>query len=278
VWIDAHQHFWLIERGDYDWLSQNSGILYNNFLPHHIAPTLKECGIDKTVAIQAAPTVEETEYLLDLYDQFDFIAGVVGWVNFDSSDFHKDFERLQKRKGFVGLRPMLQDLDDDRWILKDQVKENIQRLVEVDFPIDILIYPRHIPYILELLDKFPSLRAVINHVAKPSIKDRELNPWKEEIKQLAFYENVMCKISGLITEADHTKWTVDDLRPYVHHVIQTFGENRVMFGSDWPVCLLAGSYKDVFEVFLSSMPKDTCSESLAMMLGENVARFYKIKF
>jgi L-fuconolactonase len=274
--IDAHQHFWLVERCDYSWLTPERGILYRDYLPHDLTPLLQENQIDYTVVVQAAPTIAETEYLLDLYEKNESIAGVVGWIDLASVDFKVNFKRLLEHPGFVGLRPMLQDLKDDRWILQPQVKENIHLLLEADFPLDILIYPRHLSHILELLDEFPTLRGVIDHCAKPQIKDKEWQPWADEMAKAAKYENIMCKLSGLITEADHQSWKLEEIASYIQHVIQVFGTDRVMFGSDWPVCLLAGDYGDVYQTLLASLPKEFDETAHQNILGQNAVNFYKL--
>lgn len=228
-----------------------------------------------SVVVQAAPTINETEYLLGLYDRYEMIAGVVGWLDLESSDFNREFERLNQHPGFVGIRPMLQDIQDDKWILRPQVLKNIEILVEEDFPIDLLVLPRHLSYIVDLLNRFPGLRAVVDHAAKPNIKDRIMEPWKEQLAEIAAFDHVMCKLSGLITEADHEHWTDEQLKPYVHHVTDVFGTDSVMFGSDWPVCRLAGSYQNVYKALNWALPNSLTSEDLKDVFGRNAARFYK---
>jgi len=275
--VDSHQHFWKLSRGDYGWLKPDNHILFRDFQPDDLLPHLKDHQIDKTIVVQAAQTMEETEYLLKLYEQHDFIAGVVGWIEMDADDFKEHFTRFQKHKGFVGLRPMLHEIEDDLWILRPRVKENLSFLIEHDFPIDILIFPRHLPYILEILDEFPQLRAVIDHIAKPHITRRELEPWKSQMSKIATYEKIMCKLSGMITEADPEHWKEDDLKPYISHLIDIFGPRSVMFGSDWPVCLLAGSYKQVHDALVNNLPKHLTEEEIRFIFGGNAFRFYNIE-
>ncbi|MDQ0338324.1 L-fuconolactonase [Caldalkalibacillus uzonensis] len=274
--IDAHQHFWKLERGDYFWLTPELEEIYRDFLPQDLKSHLERCGIEKTIVVQATSTVEETEFLLSLYAETDFIAGVVGWLDLESETFPQDFDRYRQRQGFVGIRPMLQDLADDKWILRPQVVENISRLVENDFPIDLLIYPRHLPVIKALLQRFPRLRAVIDHLAKPNIAKQEMHPWQEHLAEIANYPNVMCKLSGMITEADHQKWAPDDLRPYVSHALEVFGVERVMFGSDWPVCLLAGQYEEVYQALAANLPASLSAKEADKIFGQNAMRFYKL--
>jgi L-fuconolactonase len=273
--IDSHQHFWKLERGDYDWLTPDFSILYQDFLPEDLFQHLQPFSIDKTILVQAAPTIAETEFLLELYEQNDFIAGVVGWMDLESPSFASEYRRLRSQKGFVGIRPMLQDLEDDNWILRKSVIKNIELLIEDDFPIDILIYPRHLPTIIQLLEIFPSLRAVINHLGKPRIAEQIFKPWEEQISEIASYKNVMCKLSGMVTEAGQEIQT-SEISPYVRHVINVFGPHSVMFGSDWPVCLLKASYQDVVGLLLSTLPEHLTESDKAAILGENAIRFYKL--
>jgi L-fuconolactonase len=272
--IDAHQHFWKLDRGDYGWLTPDIETIYKNFHPEDIHPLLKEANIDHTVVVQAAPTIQETEYLLELYEEHDIISGVVGWLDMDSPDFKQQFKRLRNHDGFVGLRPMIQDIEDDQWVLRPQVLKNIELLVEEGFPLDILVLPKHLPYVIELFKKLPKLRAIVNHAAKPYIKDQLYDPWRDHMEKIASYEHVMCKLSGLITEAD-AEWSVEDLQPIVHHVIGCFGTDSVMFGSDWPVCLLAGSYQEVHDTLCEALPENVTADDKKKIFGGNAARFYK---
>lgn len=273
--IDSHQHFWKLARDDYGWLTPDVSILYRDYLPDDLSHHLQTFQMDKTILVQAAPTIAETEFLLELYEQNDFIAGVVGWLDMESPSFVSDYRRLRSQKGFVGIRPMLQDLDDDKWILRNSVLKNIELLVEDDFPIDLLIYPRHLPTIIRLLKIFPSLRAVIDHLGKPRIAEQIIEPWKEHITEIACYKNVMCKLSGIVTEAGPQIQT-SEIEPYIHHVLNVFGSQSVMFGSDWPVCLLKASYQDVVELLLSTLPDQLMESDMAAIFGENAFRFYKL--
>jgi len=275
--VDAHQHFWQISRGDYGWLTPDLEVLYRDYLPEDLAPHLQERQIQQTILVQAAPTREETDFLLRLYEKTPFIAGVVGWLDLESLSFPEEFARYREHPGFVGLRPMLQDLEDDRWILRSQVMRHVELLVQADFPLDLLVFPRHLPCIKELLQSFPSLRGVIDHAAKPPIAEGLLEPWNRLLTEIATYEGIMCKLSGLITEADHQQRTAADLVPYVHHVIEAFGAERTLYGSDWPVCLLAGSYAEVFEALQEALPASLTEADREAIFGGNAIRFYKLK-
>ena len=274
--IDSHQHYWKVDRGDYHWMTPKVPVLYRDYLPADLRPWLLQYGIQKTIVVQAAQTVAETDFLLDLATADDSIAGVVGWLDMESPGFPEQFERYRKCAKFIGLRPMLQDIPDDDWILRPRVLEALRLVADADFPFEFLTYPRHLPFMLQVLELISGLRAVVDHISKPEIRSGKLEPWKSWMAQAARHENLYCKLSGMITEADHQNWSASDLRPYVEHVMECFGVDRLIFGSDWPVCLLAGSYGQVIAVlkeFLSS----TLNEDAEQKIFEaNAARFYKL--
>jgi L-fuconolactonase len=251
-------------------------VLFRDYLPVDLHPLLLRHGIQKAVVVQAAQTVAETEFLLDLAAADDSIAGVVGWLDMEGSSFAEQFEHYKRCRKFIGIRPMLQDLGDDGWILRPRVLEALRLIADADFPFEFLTYPRHLPFVLKVLDRVAGLRAVIDHISKPEIRDGRLEPWRGLMAEVAQNTNVFCKLSGMITEADQQHWSADDLRPYVEHVMARFGIDRVMFGSDWPVCLLAGSYDQVLAVvreLLSSSLDETAEQKL---FGANAERFYKL--
>lgn len=273
--IDAHQHYWNIARGDYGWLTPEQGILYADYLPEQLHEALASYGFERTILIQAAPTLEETEFMLSLYEKYDSIAGVVGWLDLDSPEFGEQYAKFRKHEGFVGFRPMLQDLHD-QWILQTQVMKNLELVVRDEFPIDLQLRPRHLPYILEVLRVFPALRAVIDHAAKPFISEKSLDPWKMQMTEIAAYPNVMCKLSGLVTEANQQTWGWEDLAPYVHHVVEVFESDRIMFGSDWPVCLTTCSYREVYDALLKALPSYLTQHDRDAIFGCNAKRFYDL--
>ncbi|WP_029422397.1 amidohydrolase family protein [Alicyclobacillus macrosporangiidus] len=275
--VDAHQHYWKVERGDYGWLTSDASILYRDYLPEHLRPHLRARGVERTVVVQAAPTVEETEFLLNLAQHEPTVAGVVGWLDLDSPEFAQQLSRFASHPKWVGLRPMLQDLPEDDWILRDQVMENIGHLCEAGVPLDILVFPRHLPYVIQALRRWPNLRAVVDHLAKPPIRTGEMEPWRSWMDEVARFPNVMCKLSGMVTEADWKSWTTDDLRPYVEHVVNAFGPDRVMFGSDWPVCLQAVSYEQVHDALLDLLAPLLSSAELEQVFGGNAVRFYGLE-
>lgn len=275
--IDSHQHFWKASRGDYHWMSPSVPVLCRDYLPDALRPHLAEWGIDKTVLVQAAQTTAETDFLLELAGKHDFIAGVVGWLDMDSPRFPLEFERYRRYPKFIGLRPMLQDLADDAWILRPAVIESLKLVAQNDFPFEFLTYTRHLPHVLEALERAPGLRAVVDHISKPQIKARVTEPWKTLMARVAQHENVYCKLSGMVTEADHQSWTTQDLRPYVEHVFEHFGSKRVMFGSDWPVCRLAGEYGQVIKALWTILSPHLNDSMEASVFGDNAASFYKIR-
>ena len=233
--IDAHHHFWQVARGDYHWMTAETGLpLRRDYLPEDLAPLLRKAGVDRTVVVQAAQSEAETDFLLDLADGAGFVAGVVGWLDMEDAGFAGKLDRLLARPKFVGLRPMLQDLDDDAYILRPRVRDNLVRMAERGVAFDVLGFPRHLANVTRALEAVPQLRAVVDHLSKPAIAAREFDGWATGISRLAALPNVHCKLSGMITEADHASWRPADLEPYVDHVLSAFGPGRLMFGSDWP--------------------------------------------
>lgn len=274
--VDGHQHFWKADRGDYHWMGPAVPALCRDYLPSDLLPSLGKHKIDRTVLVQAAQTVAETDFLLDLADHHSFIAGVVGWLDLDSPDFSGQFERYRQNPKFIGLRPMLQDLSDDAWIVRPQVLRSLQIIADADFPFEFLTYTRHLPYVLQALEKLSALRAVIDHISKPEIRNHTLEPWKQLIAQTALHKNVYCKLSGMITEADHEHWTSEELRPYTDHVLDCFGWDRVIYGSDWPVCTLAGNYDQVVDGLMRALGPRMDAEAEKKLFGSNALRFYKL--
>lgn len=274
--IDSHQHYWKESRGDYHWMTPAVPVLNRDYLPADLRPSLARHRIDKTILVQAAQTVAETDFLLELAAGDDSIAGVVGWLDMEAADFCEQFQRYRQHPKFIGLRPMLQDLADDRWILRPQVLAALRIVADADFPFEFLTFPRHLPYVQAALETVPHLRAVIDHISKPEIRAGKLEPWKSSMAQLAQHPNLYCKISGMVTEADHEHWSIADLRPYVEHVVECFGFDKIMFGSDWPVCLLAGSYDQVIGAVEQILSSRLNEEGKRKLFGENAARFYKL--
>ncbi|MDE0695436.1 MAG: amidohydrolase family protein, partial [Boseongicola sp.] len=262
-------------RGDYGWLTPEMEPIYRDFLPADLRPLLVEAGIDGTILVQAAPTVAETEFMLGLAREEPFIRGVVGWVDFEAPSASDDIARLSRQPALVGLRPMIQDIADDGWMLGEGLVATFDALIDADLTFDALTLPRHLPALRELLARHPNMRTVIDHGSKPLIRDGIMDGWDQDMAALASETSAFCKLSGLVTEA-HADWTVDDLRPYVEHLLDTFGPDRLVWGSDWPVCTLASSYGRWVEVageLLSGLAEDETSA----ILGGNAARAYRMR-
>jgi len=274
--IDGHQHFWRVERGDYHWMDASAPVLCRDYLPDDLRPLLTRHAIDRTILVQAAQTLAETDFLLELAAKNEFIAGVVGWLDMDRDDFPGQFAHYRKKPKFIGLRPMLQDLKDDEWILRPKVLKSLQLVAEADFSFEFLTHTRHLPYVLKVLEAVGPMRAVIDHISKPEIRLQKLEPWKTYVAQLAQHGNLRCKLSGMITEADHQDWSTETLRPYIDHVVDCFGWDRVIFGSDWPVCLLAGSYDQVVQVLTDVLGTRMGEMEERKLFGQNAALFYNL--
>lgn len=275
--VDAHQHYWIVNRGDYGWLTPEAGVLYRDYTPADLVPQLAANGIEKSVVVQAAPTLAETQFLLTLCEQETTLAGVVGWLDLEAPDFAVQLERLRANPYFVGIRPMLQDMEDEKYILRPQVLRSLERLADEQFPIDLLVRSQHLPHVIEMLKLVPGIKAVVDHLAKPDIAKGQFEPWRTQMSEIASFRNVYCKLSGMVTEAKHRAWTIDDFIPYVHHVIATFGSDRVMYGSDWPVCLLSASYDDVVSVLEKSLPTTFTQKERNKLFGANAIAFYNIE-
>lgn len=250
------------------------GILFQDYLPGDLKPSLEKHSISGTVLVQAAPTYEETLYLLSLYESYEWIYGVVGWLDLSSPAFPEQLDFLMKQPGIIGLRPMLQDIEKDDWILQKQVIKNLRLLIPYDLPLDLLITERHIPTIEALLEKLPTLRVVIDHIAKPLISKEEFKKWKEDMNLLAAFPNVWCKVSGFMTLSD--SWEAADFTPYIHHIVQAFGSSRILFGSDWPVCLAGGSYEQALQIVSENLPHSLSESEREQIFSINAKTFYKL--
>lgn len=272
--IDAHQHFWSVARGDYGWLTPDLGLLYRDYGPADLAPDLAREKIDGTILVQAAPTLAETHYMLDLAAAHDVIKGVVGWVDFEAPDAPQTIAALAAEPKLVGLRPMIQDIADVDWMLRPSLSPAFQAMIEAELAFDALTLPQHLPNLLSLLTRHPELRVVIDHASKPRIASEAFYDWAQDMSRLAKETSAMVKLSGLVTEAA-ADWTVADLVPYVAHLLGTFGAGRTMWGSDWPVCLRAGSYADwcrATDTLLAGLSQ----AQRAAIQGGNAAAFYKL--
>jgi L-fuconolactonase len=271
--IDAHQHFWHYSPQEYGWIGPGMEILQRDYLPGHLAPLLRMAGLDGTVVVQARQTVEETAWLLHLAGRHSFIEGVVGWVDLRGPGVRAELERFAAHPRFRGVRHVVQDEPNDEFMLRDGFLRGIAALAEFDLTYDLLIYPLHLPVACALVDRFPDQPFVLDHIAKPPIEAGTLEPWANGIRRLAARPNVTCKVSGMVTEADWHGWQPADLIPYLDVVFDAFGPARIMFGSDWPVCTLAGSYSQVAEIVAGYVERLSADEQAAVW-GGTARRFY----
>jgi L-fucono-1,5-lactonase len=239
--VDTHQHFWRLDRGDYGWLTPALKPIYRDFLPADLAPQLARAGVGATIAVQAAPTAAETQYLLQLAREHAFIRGVVGWVDFEAPDAVDAVGELAGNLDLLGLRPMIQDIPDPEWMLRQEFDPVFEAMIDHGLVFDALVKQRHLPALRELVARYPDLTVVLDHAAKPPIATGSLGEWKREIAALAGAGGVVCKVSGLVTEAG--KADAPTFVECVDHLLETFGPQRLMWGSDWPVCELVCSYE-----------------------------------
>jgi L-fuconolactonase len=273
--IDAHQHFWRYDPVEFDWIDDSMALLRRDFLPEDLSPLLRANGIDCCVAVQARQSLQETEFLLDLADRHAFVSSVVGWVDLRARGVEAELERLRGRPKLAGFRHIAQSEPDDRFLVSPEFMRGIAALARHDFTYDLLVVPRQLPAAIELARAFPAQRFVLDHSAKPEIRARTLEPWAAQIGALARLPNVHCKLSGLVTEADWIVWKSEDFRPYLDVILEAFGASRLMFGSDWPVCLPAASYARglaLVREFIFALSAD----EQAAILGGNAAAFYGI--
>ncbi len=274
--IDAHQHFWVYDPREYDWIDDSMAGLRRDFLPDDLNFELEHAGFQGCIAVQARQTIEETRWLLELAASSPFMLGVVGWVDLQSPDARSQLQALAGNPKLVGIRHVVQGEPDERFLLRPEFLRGISALEEFDLAYDILIYAKHLPVAAEFVRQFPRQRFVLDHLAKPPIKSGSLHPWKSGIRELAAFPNVSCKLSGLVTEADWQHWEPEQVRPYLDVAFEYFGPQRLMIGSDWPVCTVAASYAramGVVEDYLGGRP----AQLRDAVLGGNAQRFWKLK-
>jgi len=271
--IDSHHHFWKYSPQEYGWIGEGQSVLKRDFLPPDLKKEIDAAGVHGVVSVQARQTLEETRWLLELANKNDFIRGVVGWAPLISNDVEKDLEKFAGQKKLKAIRHVLQDEKDDRYAVREDFQRGIGVLRKFNLVYDILIYEKQLPAAIELVDRFPNQVFVLDHVAKPKIREKILSPWQENMKSLARRANVYCKLSGMATEADHGGWEPADLRPYIDVVMEAFGPKRLMFGSDWPVCLLAVTYQKWVDAVRGFIAKLSESEQNRVMGGTAVEAY-----
>jgi L-fuconolactonase len=272
--LDAHQHFWQFDPIRDSWINESMKVIQKDFLPMDLKPELDMKGIQGCIAVQADQSDQETAFLLRLAKENTWIKGVVGWVDLASVLLEEKLEAYQAEKKLVGFRKILQSLPPSS-MEESAFLNGIGLLSKYGFTYDILIFPQHLENAFKFVKKFPSMRFVVDHLAKPYIRSGEFDFWSKGIHKLATLPNVFCKVSGMVTEADWKNWKNDDFKPYLSHITDCFGTERIMYGSDWPVCLLAGSYAQVYDLTFEFY-KGFSHEEKNGIFGENACRFYGI--
>lgn len=271
--IDSHQHFWNYDPERHDWITDRMSVLKRDFLPPDLEKEVKKTGVDGCIAVQADQTEAETESLLELAEKYEIVRGVVGWLDIQADNFEERLEHYAKYRFFKGLRHIVQDEPEDRFLLRNDFLRGIEILGNYELTYDILIYSRHLPVAVEFVRRFPDHKFVLDHLAKPKIKDREIEAWEDGIRKMAGHPGTCCKISGLVTEADWEFWKAADFKPYLDVIFDAFGTDRLMFGSDWPVCTLAASYREVYKLVVDYIGQFS-EEERQKIMGGNAVRFY----
>lgn len=271
--LDTHQHFWRYNPAQHVWMTDGMEVLRRDHLPDDLAPLLSASGFDGTIAVQARQMLEETEWLLELADWHAFIRGVVGWVDLRSPLVGEQLARYGPHPKLVGVRHVVHDEPDDEFVLAPEFRRGIEALADYHLAYDLLLYPRHLPVALKLVREFPQQRFVVDHLAKPFIRDGLLQPWRDDLMRLAELPNVWCKLSGMVTEAKWRQWRPEDFHPYLDTAVEAFGVERLMIGSDWPVCTLSGDYGPTMGIVTDYLRR-LAPEAQAGILGGNGARFY----
>jgi L-fuconolactonase len=276
VRIDAHQHFWRYHAAQYPWIDATKAPLMRDFLPPDLEPLLRGAGFDACIAVQARPDVDDTRFLLEMAAAHPFVAGVVGWVDLQADDLHRQLQYWAGDAKLVGVRHIVHDEPDDAFMLRPAFLRGLGLLAEFALTYDLLLYPKHLPVAIDVVSRFPNLRFVLDHLAKPPIRAGEIDSWARDLEALAEHPNVYAKLSGLVTEADWGAWSPDQLRPYLDVALDCFGASRLMIGSDWPVCTLAGEYGRVTSAvvaFAEAQSSDECDA----ILGGTAATFWRLE-
>ncbi len=271
--IDSHQHFWSYNATDYGWMTESMLELRRDYLPLDLKPQLMDLGFQGTVAVQARRMEQETTWLLELAADHPFILGVVGWVDFASSEIDATLEILSTNPKLRGVRELIHDMPDVDYATSDVHKRAVSRLERHGLTYDLLLKPQHLRSATQLVQQFPNQKFVVDHIAKPAICSGMTEPWRSDFFELSKYDNVYCKLSGMVTEATWAQWRPQDFQPYLSAALEAFGPKRLMIGSDWPVCALAASYAETMEIVIDFANELSTSESEAI-LGANSANFY----
>ncbi len=274
--VDSHQHFWQVGRFDYPWMSRKGEVLYRDYLPPALEPILRRCGVEKTILVQASNSLEETRWLLSLADQYPFIAGVVGWIDLSVREVGQQLSEFIAHPKFKGVRHLVESEPSNDWLIQPNVLDGLRTLASAGVSFDLLVHTRHLKRARTVAESCPELSLVVDHMAKPPIASGEVSDWARAIKEVAVFPNISCKLSGLVTEASWSDWRIEDLKRFVDTALEYFGPQRLMFGSDWPVCLLAASYDRVLESF-QSLLADLNDEERSCIFSRNATEFYRLQ-
>ena len=273
--VDSHQHFWNYNTQEYSWMKDGMEVLQRDYAPEDLAAAQAEIGFDGSVAVQARMTVDETRWLLGLAARHETIKGVVGYVDLCAPEAGDQIDEFKDDPKCVGMRHVVHDEPDDHFMLRGDFQNGLEELSQRDLAYDLLLFEKHLPVGVEVVSRFPDLRFVVDHVSKPLIRDGVVSPWDDNIRELARFENVSCKLSGMVTEAEWDRWRPEDLEPYMNVVLGAFGPERLMIGSDWPVCLVAGSYGSVMSVVVDFVERLSIDEQ-ARILGGTCCEVYRL--
>ena len=273
--IDAHQHFWEYQPVKHAWINDEMSLIRKNFLPEDLFPILKKHKIDGSIVVQADESIEETMFLLSLSEKFDFIKGVVGWADIKSPSSIDQIHASQRYKKLLGYRCIMQGQADEAYLTNQIFIKNVASLSELGFTYDLLIYHHQLPSLIKFVSQLPDNRMILNHIGKPDIKTKKFKDWKENIRLLANHPKIYCKLSGMITEADFKKWSYEEMVPYLDTVGEYFGVDRLCYGSDWPVCLVAGNYEKMISV-IERWSSQLSVEAQNKIFGMNTCRFYNL--
>jgi L-fuconolactonase len=273
--VDSHQHFWQVGRFDYPWMSSEVPVLYRDYLPPALAPVLERNEVARTVLVQASNSLSESRWLLSMANDYPFIAGVVGWVDLTDAELEQRLPELISNPKFKGVRHLVESEPAEDWLVQPSVLKGLQTLASHKVTYDLLVHTRHLRHVKTVAESCPELSLVVDHMAKPPVASGEISEWLRELKAVAMFPNVYCKLSGLVTEANHSAWKLDDLRPFVDSALELFGPTRLLFGSDYPVCLLAASYDQVLDSFRELL-KELNDDERSRIFSKNAVEFYRL--
>lgn len=273
--IDSHQHFWIYNKAQHNWIDDAMSVIRRDFLPEDLQPIYASEGIDGCVAVQADQTLQETDFLLQLAEKHKFIKGVVGWIDLRADDLETQLSKYEGKDKLKGFRHVVQGEPDHNFLLRPAFLNGISIIEKCNYTYDILVFPHQLGAVLEFVKRFPNQKFVIDHLAKPYIKNGFFDGWATLIREIGKHENVFCKLSGMVTEADYNTWTAEQIHPYMDVALEAFGAERVLYGSDWPVCLVAGNYSEIKNLATNYIAKLTPVEQ-AKIMGENAVQFYNL--